>query len=63
MIQLTRLNGKRFVLNAERIRLVESTPDTLICLDGGDKIMVTESVQEVIERAIEYARAIRSVVA
>lgn len=63
MIQLTRLNGKRFVLNAERIRLVESTPDTLICLDGGEKIMVTESVQEVIERAIEYARAIRSVVA
>ena len=63
MIQLTRLNGKRFVLNAERIRLVESTPDTLICMDGGEKIMVTESVQEVIERAIEYARAIRSVVA
>lgn len=59
MIQLTRLNGQPFVLNAEKIRFVESTPDTLVCCDSGDKVMVLESLQEVMRRAIDYARVIR----
>ena len=59
MIQLTRLNGQRFVMNAEKIRIVESTPDTLVCCEGGDKVMVRETLQEVMRRAIEYARLIR----
>ena len=59
MIILTRLNGQSFVVNAEKIRYVESTPDTIVCCDTGDKLMVKETLQEVIGRAIEYARAIR----
>jgi flagellar protein FlbD len=59
MIVLTRLNGQQFVVNADRIRYVESTPDTVICCDSGDKLMVRESLQEVTRRAIEYARTIR----
>jgi flagellar protein FlbD len=59
MIQLTRLNGQRFVVNAEKIRVVESTPDTLVCCDGGDKIMVRETLHEVMRRAIDYARVVR----
>ena len=59
MICLTRLNGQQFVINAEKIRLVESTPDTVICCDTGDKLMVRETLQEVTRRAIEYARLIR----
>jgi flagellar protein FlbD len=59
MIQLTRLNGQAFVVNAEKIRYVESTPDTLVCTDHGEKLMVRESLQEVIQRAIDYARTIR----
>jgi len=59
MIQLTRLNGQRFVINAEKIRVVEATPDTLVCCDQGEKVMVRESLQEVMKRAIEYARLIR----
>jgi flagellar protein FlbD len=59
MIQLTRLNGQLFVLNAEKIRYVEATPDTLVCCDTGDKLMVKESLQEVMRRAIDYARVIR----
>lgn len=59
MIQLTRLNGQRFVMNAEKIRLVETTPDTLVCCEGGEKVMVRETLQEVMRRAIEYARMIR----
>jgi len=59
MIALTRLNGHQFVVNAEKIRYVESTPDTVICCDQGEKMMVRESLQEVMRRAIEYARTIR----
>lgn len=55
MIILHRLNGKEFVLNAEHIKFVESTPDTLITLIAGDeKFMVKESVEDVIKSVIEY---------
>lgn len=59
MIVLTRMNGQKFVVNAEKIRLVEQTPDTVVCCDSGDRVMVREAVDEVIRRAIEYARMIR----
>lgn len=62
MILLTRLNGKEFVVNAEKIRYVEATPDTLVCCESGEKMMVKESLDEVMRRAIEYARVIRKVV-
>ena len=59
MIALTRLNGQQFVINADKIRYVESTPDTVVCCDTGEKLMVKESLKEVMQRAIEYARIIR----
>ena len=59
MIALTRLNGEGFVINAEKIRTVEATPDTVVCTDTGDKMMVRESLGEVMRRAIDYARMIR----
>ena len=59
MITLTRLNGQAFVMNAEKIRYVESTPDTVVCCDTGEKMMVRETITEVTRRAIEYARLIR----
>jgi flagellar protein FlbD len=59
MITLTRLNGQAFVINAEKIRYIEATPDTLVCCDTGEKMMVKENLQEVIRRAIEYSRLIR----
>ena len=59
MISLTRLNGQRFVMNAEKIRYVEQTPDTVVCSDTGEKLMVKETLDEVMRRAIDYARAIR----
>ena len=59
MITLTRLNGASFVINADKIRYVESTPDTVVCCDTGEKMMVKENLQEVMRRAIEYARIIR----
>ena len=59
MIALTRLNGQAFVINAEKIRYVEATPDTVVCCDTGEKLMVKETLAEVTRRAIEYARVIR----
>ena len=58
MINLTRLNGTPFVLNAEVIREVEATPDTIITLSTGEKIVVGESVDAVTSAVIDYKRAI-----
>lgn len=59
MIALTKLNGRNVIVNAELIKMIEHTPDTLITLTTGDHLMVKEHVDEVVERAIEYARRIR----
>lgn len=60
MIQLTRLNGRPFVVNAEQIKTVEETPDTLITLLNGDQLVVRERLAEVVRKAIEYGRALRA---
>lgn len=54
MIRLTRLNGSNYVLNCELIETAEATPDTVITTVEGKKYVCTESVDEVIERIIEY---------
>ncbi len=59
MIALTRLNGQQFVLNAEKIRYIEATPDTVVCCDTGEKMMVKETLAEVMRKAIDYSRIIR----
>lgn len=60
MIKLTRLNGHEFVVNAELIKFIESTPDTMITLrDGSEKIVVLETVDEVIRRSVEFIRSTR----
>ncbi len=60
MITVTRLNDKPLVINAELIKTVESTPDTLITLINGDRMLVTESLEEIVQRAIEYGRQLRT---
>ena len=59
MIALTRLNGQRFILNAEKIRLIEETPDTLIQLDGGERLVVREAAADVVRQSIDHARRTR----
>lgn len=60
MIRLTRLNGRAFVLNAEQIKAIEKTPDTMITLLNGDQLVVLEDMDEVVRRAIDYLRTIRA---
>lgn len=57
MIKLTRLGGEPFVLNAELIRYVEARPDTFITLTTGERIVVVESMDEVMRRAVTYQQA------
>ncbi len=57
MIKLTHLGGEPFVLNAELIRYVEARPDTFITLTTGERIVVVESMDEVMRRAVTYQQA------
>ena len=59
MISVTRLNGKSIVVNADLIRTIESNPDTTIQLVNGERIIVRESMREVVRLAIEYGRHLR----
>ena len=59
MITVTRFDSRVVVLNAEMIKMIEATPDTIITLVNGDTVLVRESVDDVVQRAIEYARQIR----
>lgn len=58
LIKVTRLNGKEFVVNAEEIEFIEATPDTVISLTSGKKIVVNENVEEVIDSVVKYKRRI-----
>lgn len=58
MIELTRLNGKAFVLNAELIEQIESAPDTVITLTTGNNIVVKEPVAIVVGKVVSYRRSI-----
>lgn len=59
MITLTRLDKRVIVLNADLIKTIESTPDTIVTLINGDTMVLRESVEDVVQRAIEYQRQVR----
>ena len=58
MIRLTRLNHVPMMLNSDLIEHLEVTPDTVITLTTGQKFMVLESAEEVLQRVVEFRRAI-----
>lgn len=58
VISVTKLDGKDMILNAEWILSLESTPDTLITLTTGEKIMVKDSVEEIARKFKVYKREI-----
>lgn len=58
MIEVTRLNDSKLVINADLIEFVEATPDTIISLTTGKKIMVRETPQEIIERVAQFKNRI-----
>lgn len=58
MIQLTRLNHVPLIVNADLIEHVEVTPDTVVALTTGQKFLVLESAEDVVEKVLQYRRAI-----
>jgi flagellar protein FlbD len=58
MIALTRLDGKDLVVNADHILTVEGTPDTVLHLSNGLRLMVREPVEDVVERVVAYRRRV-----
>ncbi len=58
MIKVTRLNHVPLVLNAELIEYMETTPDTVITLTTGQKIMVLETAEEVVRRVVQFRQSI-----
>jgi flagellar protein FlbD len=59
LIWVTRLNGKRFVVNCELIKFVEETPDTVLTLEGGEKLMVREKAAEIVGATMHYRKRIQ----
>lgn len=57
MIKLTRLGGEPFCLNADLICYIEQRPDTYITLTTGERVVVVESMDEVLRRAVVYQQA------
>ena len=60
MIRLTRLNGKEFVLNCDLIKMLEETPDTVVTMINGERLVVSETADVVIERVIQYGKLLRA---
>lgn len=60
MIELTRLNGEVFVLNAELIETIVASPDTVVTLVNGHRYVVKESVDAVTEKVIQYKRKMKA---
>jgi len=54
MIFLTRFDGTELVVNSDLVVTVEKTPDTVITLTTGDRLMVREPIEEVVARAAAY---------
>jgi flagellar protein FlbD len=63
MIQLTRLNGIPILLNSDLIKTAEASPDTMLTLINGEKIIVRETCEEVTERVLAYRAKLLSAVA
>jgi flagellar protein FlbD len=63
MINLTRLNGNPMVLNSDLIKTAEASPDTMLTLINGEKLIVREELDEVVERVMGYRARLLSAVA
>ncbi len=58
MIEVTRLNGKKYWINPHQIEDMEQNPDLTLTLLSGKKVVVSESPDEIINRIVEYRKRI-----
>jgi flagellar protein FlbD len=58
MIKVKQLNGKELVVNAEMISHIETTPNTVITMTTGNKIVVCDTVDEIVQKVVDYKLSI-----
>ncbi len=58
MIKVTRLNGQEFYVNAELVEFIEATPDTVVTLTTGAKLVLKDQVEDLIIRIMEYRKTV-----
>jgi uncharacterized protein YlzI (FlbEa/FlbD family) len=63
MIELTRLNGTPILLNSDLIKTAEASPDTMVTLINGEKLIVREDRSEVLDRVLAYRAKLLATVA
>ena len=63
MIELTKLNGNPMMLNCDLIKTAEASPDTMLTLINGEKLIVRENCCEVAERILAYRARLLTAVA
>lgn len=56
MIEVTRLNGEKFFVNPHQIEFIEKTPDTIVSLASGRKIVIKDSIESLMDRIVQYRR-------
>ncbi|MBS4536046.1 flagellar FlbD family protein [Clostridium sp. D2Q-14] len=59
MIEVNRLNGEKIYLNSDLIELIEETPNTIIRMTNGNKYIVKEKGEEVIQKMINFRNNIK----
>lgn len=62
MIQLTKINGAGIVMNPDLIEYIEETPDTVITITNGDKVVVKDRMVDIIDKVVRYRRLISGMI-
>ena len=62
MVSVTRLDGSAFILNDDLIVTIERTPDTLVWLTTGDRVLVHETPEDLVEKITKYRRELARVI-
>ena len=62
MIQLTKINGAGIVVNPDLIEYIEETPDTVLTITNGDKVVVKDRMVDIIDKVVRYRRLISALV-
>jgi flagellar protein FlbD len=60
VVKLTRLNQQTITVNPDNILWAEASPDTTLCFLGGEKVLVREGMDELIDRVIAFRRMVSS---
>jgi flagellar protein FlbD len=63
MIEVTRLNGNPMFVNSDLIKIAEASPDTMLTLINGEKLIVRESCAEIIEKVLAYRALLLATIA